>query len=32
MIDDVMTAAMAAWAAKDFPARLLAGQVEKVKK
>ncbi|MGA3145679.1 MAG: hypothetical protein ABSF10_21995 [Verrucomicrobiota bacterium] len=30
MIDDVMTAAMAAWAAKDFPARLLAGQVAKL--
>jgi len=30
MIDDVMTAAMAAWAAKDLPARLLAGQVAKL--
>jgi hypothetical protein len=30
MIDNVMTAAMAAWAAKDLPARLLAGQVAKL--
>ena len=30
MTGDVMTAAMAAWAAKDLPARLLAGQVAKL--
>lgn len=30
MNDDVMQAAMAAWAAKDLPARLLAGQVAKL--
>jgi hypothetical protein len=30
MADDVMQAAMTAWAAKDLPARLLAGQVAKL--
>ncbi len=30
MTDDVMQAAMAAWATKDLPARLLAGQVAKL--
>ncbi|MGA3283426.1 MAG: hypothetical protein ABSD57_03060 [Verrucomicrobiota bacterium] len=30
MTDDVMQAAMTAWAAKDLPARLLAGQVAKL--
>jgi hypothetical protein len=30
MTDDVMQAAMATWAAKDLPARLLAGQVAKL--
>ena len=30
MIDDVMQAAMTTWAAKDLPARLLAGQVAKL--
>lgn len=30
MTDDVMQTAMAAWAAKDLPARLLAGQVAKL--
>ena len=30
MTDDVMQAAMTTWAAKDLPARLLAGQVAKL--
>ena len=30
MTDDAMQAAMATWAAKDLPARLLAGQVAKL--
>jgi len=30
MIDDVMQVAMTTWAAKDLPARLLAGQVAKL--
>ena len=30
MTDDVMQTAMATWAAKDLPARLLAGQVAKL--
>jgi hypothetical protein len=30
MSDDVMEAAMTTWAAKDLPARLLAGQVAKL--
>lgn len=30
MTDDLRKAAMAAWAAKDLPARLLAGQVAKL--
>jgi len=30
MTDDVMQAAMATWAARDLPARLLAGQVAKL--
>jgi hypothetical protein len=30
MTDDVMQAAMATWAAKDLPARLLAAQVAKL--
>ncbi len=30
MSNDVMQAAMATWAAKDIPARLLAGQVAKL--
>src|ERR1022692_4549746 len=30
MTDDVMHAAMTTWAAKDLPARLLAGQVAKL--
>lgn len=30
MSDEVMRAALATWAAKDFPARLLAGQVAKI--
>src|ERR1035438_5172952 len=30
MTDDVMEAAMTTWAAKDLPARLLAGQVAKL--
>ena len=30
MIDNVMQAAMTTWAAKDLPARLLAGQVAKL--
>jgi hypothetical protein len=30
MTDDLMQAAMATWAARDLPARLLAGQVAKL--